>query len=88
MDGLRHRVLHHHMAGTGMGSQLLGGAGSGSSYNGIADYTRTTGIVPRMGGSGLKRCNMNSLTSKLDKLESFLQHQNKKSKKGNIHFTL
>jgi hypothetical protein len=35
--------------GTGMGSVLLqtGGPGGASSYDSIADYTRTTGIDPR-----------------------------------------
>jgi hypothetical protein len=43
LPGFRNKV------GMGMGSVLLqtGGPGSASSYDSIADYTRTTGINPR-----------------------------------------
>jgi hypothetical protein len=71
----------HHLHGAGMGSQLLGGAGSASAYRGLADYQATTGKQPRMAGFGLKR-----LSAKLDKLDDHLHHH--KKKKGNIHFHL
>lgn len=46
------QIIYHkgHLKGRGMGSVLLGGVGSASSYRGIDDYEETTG---RQIGNGL-----------------------------------
>ena len=74
--------------GTGMGSVLLGGQGSGSSYDSISDYIDTTGNNPYMGepvsmsgGSIAKR----GLASMNKKIEGLLV---KRGKEKNINFNI
>jgi hypothetical protein len=81
--------LHHKklMEGRGMGSVLLnkGGAGSGSSYSSIEDYTSTTGNKIQGMGLGEKAgLGGTGLGAKLSKL--VVKPLTKKPK--NIQFTL
>ena len=82
---------HRQRQGRGMGSVLLGGVGSASSYESVDDYLETTGrklsvpsgkgLYPIGGSLGVDRNGLNK------KLES-LSVAPKKSKAKNIRFNL
>lgn len=77
------RVVTNKMKGTGMGSVLLGNAGSGSSYTSMDDYMRTTHRGKTMGlglGGAIQR--------KLESLSVKPQEQKFKKRKANINFDL
>jgi len=77
------RVITNKMKGSGMGSVLLGNAGSGSSYASMDDYMRTT-QRGKMGGLGLG----GAIQRKLESLAVKPADQKFKKKKQNINFDL
>jgi hypothetical protein len=82
-----------HINGRG-GSVLLnlGGAGGGSSYSSIDDYTSTTGINPFLGsnsiGGGFGGSLGKSKEAVNSKLESLLVKTKKGKKEKNINFNI
>lgn len=83
IPGMKHFGLARHtrgkMEGKGIGAVLLdGGKGGQSSYDGMDDFVRTTGVR----GSGLGK----SVNSKLSALN--IQKQPIKRKPQNINFSL
>ena len=78
--------------GRGMGSVLLGGVGSASSYRGVDDYEETTGrqigsglsLFSAGAGIGLGLGDRNKLNKKLESLNI----TPKKEKSKNIRFNL
>ena len=83
IPGMKHFGLARHtrgkMEGKGIGAVLLdGGMGGASSYDGVDDYVRTTGVR----GSGLGK----SINSKLMSLN--IQKAPIKRKPQNINFSL
>ena len=83
--------------GTGMGSVLLqtGGPGSASSYDSIADYTRTTGIDPRRIPKDAIKPMVSSREGKQlmgvgikSKIRALIAKPLKESKPKNINFSL
>ena len=88
IPGMKHFGLARHtrgkMEGKGIGAVLLdGGLGGASSYDGVDDYIRTTGVNPsNIRGSGLGK----SITSKLSGIN--IQKPPTKRKPQNINFTL
>lgn len=76
--------------GRGMGSVLLGGVGSASSYQGVDDYETTTGrtigngLYPVGRGLGLGLHDRSKLNKKLESLNI----TPKKEKSKNIRFNL
>ena len=86
IPGMKHFGLARHtrgkMEGKGIGAVLLdGGIGGASSYDGVDDYVRTTG-VSSVRGSGLGK----SVNSKLAGLN--IQKPPMKRKPQNINFSL
>jgi len=94
MPNLHLHSTHHKKIGRGMGSVLLGGVGSASSYSSVDDYAETTGrqigsgLYPSSGsglglglGLGLDKGGLNK------KLES-LNITPKREKSKNIRFNL
>lgn len=80
---LQHKVITNKMKGTGMGSVLLGDAGSGSSYASIDDYMRTKGRSKKSGmglGGAVQR--------KLESLAIKPSEEKFKKKKQNISFDI
>lgn len=81
---LQHKVITNKMKGTGMGSVLLGDAGSGSSYASIDDYMRTKGSKGRKTGMGLG----GAVQRKLESLAIKPSEEKFKKKKQNISFDM
>lgn len=98
MPGMNLHSKGHRKSGRGMGSVLLGGVGSASSYQGIDDYEETTGRQIGKGlslfsagsglsagaGIGLGLGDRNKLNKKLESLNI----APKKEKSKNIRFNL
>lgn len=86
MPNINLHSKHHRKMGRGMGSVLLGGVGSASSYSSIDDYEETTGKQVGKGiglGIGLGM-DKNGLNKKLESLNV----APKKQKSKNIRFNL
>lgn len=96
---IKHSVLpgFKNKIGTGMGSVLLqtGGPGGASSYDSIADYTRTTGIDPRHIPKDAIKPMVSSKEGKQimgvgikSKIKALIAKPLKESKPKNINFSL